>query len=942
MFKLNEAQWQTILARMESIELEIQGLQKGLGLEDAQLGSAENGFVRPTVPLLESLKSLHAESTSSESENLARIEARLNDVDAITSQLAAALEAKASETNTRLDHQKATLARLLGQPEANVKAHAKFIKDLQRESADIRQHQSNEANMLLNALLGQLQAGSNAVSGQLSALPEQIAGQLEGVRQHQSNEANMLLNALLGQLQVGSNAVSGQLSALPEQIEGQLEGVRQHQSNEANMLLNAILGQLQVGSNSVSAQLSALPDRIEGQLEGVRQHQSDEANMLLNAILGQLQAGSNSVSGQLSALPDQIEGQFAGVRQHQSNEANMLLNSILGQLQAGSNSVSAQLSALPEQIEGQLEGVRQHQSNEANMLLNAIISRLQTGADALSGQLSALPEQIAGQLEGVRRHQSNEANMLLNAILGQIQTTANAQAETAASFFEQSHAALISQQALMETTFKASGVTDRARWKATASLVAPELTALELDLLNDYELSTDSTHKSAQKVAWPISLSSHMASYAESKDNECHIEPVFIAGMPEKIINAIVEKRDDTASEVDATIPTPDLEMIATDQMYPKLSITHNSEVDVKVVDYIVQIDTNRRFSSRNTLTYPRLAPVLQGIDLVDRLNVPMRAGFSSLRDYTASQEITFPFRVLAMAIDLHKSVISIEDLAALAHVLQVGLSTRDAIFSVFNYVRQAIFVGGNLVEVNPLDTLASGIGACGAMNDFAGALLELFGIRYRCVGGFNPTTRVFYPGGGHTAIEAWDGETWIYLDPYCDIVLVGGAAMFASSPVGHSHVIQPPSIPTIALSPELEKLFHNFTFAELFKYRIYGDKEMRSPMAWMLSLKGSEARQEDAVAYTEANYGLDWPLRPSLALKLKPNLPKTLTIYVRARCVVANRPIINMGEVSDFEDQEVSLGPWGYTQFTIRPRELYEAALHDLAADKPEDRPSE
>jgi SAM-dependent methyltransferase len=380
-FKINEEQWRILLSRLGALELEIQSVQRGLGLKEAQVRTQETGFLGPTTTLMQSLSDMQDGASAQIIDKIGILQSDLDKL-AIQSQQLAAESAVRSDA-AFADKLPDILALLQNQAAVQQERFDEMGLSLQNAQKNIKQQQSTQAKQLLGLVRGQLEAlprsnpDSNPALEQMLGLPDQLKSQIEGSQQHTSNEANALLNAILGQLQAGSNAISAQVAGLPDQFRGQVEGSQQHTSNEANALLNAILGQLQAGSNAAANQIGALPEQINGLVEGVKQHQSNEANGLLNAILGQLQGGSNAVAAQVVSAATHIGSQIQGAQQHTSNEANSLLNAILGQVQGSTNSLSATFGASMHSITQWLTLINQQQQGDlvrANLQWRGIIA----------------------------------------------------------------------------------------------------------------------------------------------------------------------------------------------------------------------------------------------------------------------------------------------------------------------------------------------------------------------------------------------------------------------------------------------------------------------------------------------------------------------------------------------------------------------------------------
>jgi hypothetical protein len=200
--------------------------------------------------------------------------------------------------------------------------------------------------------------------------------------------------------------------------------------------------------------------------------------------------------------------------------------------------------------------------------------------------------------------------------------------------------------------------------------------------------------------------------------------------------------------------------------------------------------------------------------------------------------------------------------------------------------------------------------------------MLEMNGLRYRLVGGFNPTNRIWYPGGGHTAIEVWDGAQWNYVDPYFDLLLEKlSAHKFKEAENARVKCWELLRLPESQLTTERKLAMKNLTLADLFKYYIYGDKLMRLPMAHRVQLVAAAARGQAEVCLSPENYGLQWPLRPGFEeLNVPIDFPETQTIYVRARLLVGDIETQPLGSSLSSLEAKATFGPWKTTSFQCTP----------------------
>jgi hypothetical protein len=360
----------------------------------------------------------------------------------------------------------------------------------------------------------------------------------------------------------------------------------------------------------------------------------------------------------------------------------------------------------------------------------------------------------------------------------------------------------------------------------------------------------------------------------------------------------------DTEVKIDATLPTPGLEIAGADSLYPTARMT--GALPSSQANFYFEFDTSSSFDSPNFWRSPALAPIAFPPDLTSRAGLAYNLFDTHVRSVENSPVMHFPFRVTAMALPMQWDSIGFETLAKFSQLLAYGLEEQAAKNEIYLVNRQRVVYSDETIKRNPLETFKAGVGECIHANELMGTMLEINGYRYRTVGGFNPTFRNAYPGGGHAAIEVLNGKKWEYMDPYLDSYVPGvGIADFSHHPVGNTLIAR------VDRTKFPSAQFEDLTFANLFRFRMYSDAAGRLPPATMLQLAGAEDQ-----------YGRDWELRkitPDERLDIDRDLPRHVQIHVRARYVVAACAVSR----DACADPAARASPWAQASFAIDPLRL-------------------
>jgi len=377
---------------------------------------------------------------------------------------------------------------------------------------------------------------------------------------------------------------------------------------------------------------------------------------------------------------------------------------------------------------------------------------------------------------------------------------------------------------------------------------------------------------------------------------------------------------------VDRSIAPPAIHVDLADPLHPRVRVPRYAGPDAGRALYYFEFDTSPHFGSPNFWQLPTLKPVLsldpdesmasRYADLTGRGGIPLNIFVSSQRGVDGrASEARFPFRATAMRQPADRSALSFDDLERQALAVAYGLSPAETIAEIYRYGRDTYWWGWDTVPRSPIEVFLAGIAECSANNNLIGAMLEMNGIRYRIVEGFNPRLRVVLPRSGHSAIEVFDPATrhWSYVDSYLDLYVPGVSAQQLAGnalPASRTPVIETPPHERATFGPWI-------TLGTLFKYRRYGDNLSRMPMTSMLRLRADAS--EDA-------YGTGWALNAVKPRPAQELFAERQTIYVRARYVVGGAPAVaalgHPGVVLRPSDRPVA-SPWSTARFDIAPREL-------------------
>jgi hypothetical protein len=353
---------------------------------------------------------------------------------------------------------------------------------------------------------------------------------------------------------------------------------------------------------------------------------------------------------------------------------------------------------------------------------------------------------------------------------------------------------------------------------------------------------------------------------------------------------------------VDSSRPAP---VISIDEkgadLRPVVSIPKAYDEQQREALYYFEFDTRPDFTSPNMWRFPALLSSAKELNAIQRRNIEFDVLVTHHRGLTGrDNSVKFPFRASAMRLP-DWDQLNYAELQKQSRALSEGLSPEQTIREVFAYVRQVYLWGNNDKGMAPVDVFRAGLASCGLVNGLAGALLEMSGIRYRMVDGFNPLVRLAYPGGGHTAIEALNPATgrWSYVDPYLDILQMNVSARELAA--------ERRDIKIYNIDPPYSQFGPYLSVGGLFEYRGYFDNQERMPGATMPMLFGREEQ-----------YGKQWALHVAPKFAAADLFPHAIRIYVRARYIFAGDKTIRHFNDAYDKYEDVTATPWAQTSFVI------------------------
>jgi hypothetical protein len=394
-----------------------------------------------------------------------------------------------------------------------------------------------------------------------------------------------------------------------------------------------------------------------------------------------------------------------------------------------------------------------------------------------------------------------------------------------------------------------------------------------------------------------------------------HTETLF----PDKVLPPI-EERDRYLLpnrhpiEIDLTLSPPNLSVHKyTNELRPRIRMSTPKALPMgKRTNYYFEFDTDASFKSPNLVRLPNLLPARFDDDLTSRQGLPIFVMASPLRDVDSTRnEIEFPFRVSALRLPNSWEKLDYEELKKQAAALGYGLNGDALIEELFSYMRHLYYWGNDSKFRYPLDVFRTGIGECASVNHLLGTFLELNGIRYRAIAGFNPLIRQIYPGGGHTAIEVLSPNTnkWSYIDSYLDIYLPG----VSGKELINSQLAKKVLVYLISSKYDQTIYGEALYLSDLFLYRQYNDPFGRMAPLTMLQLRGDESL-----------YGLKWDLETVTDYSIEELFPLEIKVFVRGRYIITDGQTVEHASSMKSVSRYYRASPWAYGSFVVRPREQF------------------
>jgi hypothetical protein len=467
----------------------------------------------------------------------------------------------------------------------------------------------------------------------------------------------------------------------------------------------------------------------------------------------------------------------------------------------------------------------------------------------------------------------------------------------------------------------AEAVSQRLMNETKARLLDPNLDDVDVRLLSDDELDGAPVTLNPTDRTFPRAPSAKFTrkELAPGSAGPRYVYSIKTSDVPFRTVQAELR--------VDSSLAPPTIDVDVSDPLHPRVRVPRRPGSDGHEALYYFEFDTSPRFDSPNFWQYPTLKPAFllnpsestkeQFADLTGRGGIPLEIFASTQRHVDGrTNEARFAFRASAMRLPGQWSALSFDELERQALAVAYGLPPAEMIAEVYRYGRDIYWWGWDTIPRSPIEVFRAGIAECSANNNLIGAMLEMNGVRYRIVEGFNPRVRVFVPKGGHSAIEVFDpgAQRWSYLDSYLDLYVPGvSAQQLAAQAVPASQI----PVSRIVRPHHQAVLGETLILGPLFKFRRYGDNLSRLPMISMLRLRYDVGEDE---------YGTGWRLNTVTPRPLSELFPERQTIYVRARYVLGGAAAVAaLGEPPVLVSPSALpvASPWGTARFEISPRAL-------------------
>jgi len=361
----------------------------------------------------------------------------------------------------------------------------------------------------------------------------------------------------------------------------------------------------------------------------------------------------------------------------------------------------------------------------------------------------------------------------------------------------------------------------------------------------------------------------------------------------------------------DAELTPPTLEIHDGNSQNPAFTV---SDVPDGAQIYL-EIDSRPDFSGRNLVRFPSLAPLFVETDNAIRTSQTLQLFQARAEGWLdADRPFRLPMRVSSFALDPEGRP-DFLDFALYSQLVTHGLDPDEAVVEAVEVVSRRIDHGGASTHRSPFETYVAGVDECGHVNELLGAILEMSGLRYRGVSGFNPWVKPLMPGAGHSAIEVEGPEDkWEYADAFVYYHTPGTSAAELAAKPGLG--------PALFKTPEGAKgsmgLDDDVNISDLFRYRRYFDKSNRQRVTSAIELMGEED-----------SYGRDFVARPLTDQeRFDPSVdvPDTQTLHIRARYVVSELCEVRLRE--GCSDLNAVASPWTTQTLVTYPRRLLAGSL--------------
>ena len=375
----------------------------------------------------------------------------------------------------------------------------------------------------------------------------------------------------------------------------------------------------------------------------------------------------------------------------------------------------------------------------------------------------------------------------------------------------------------------------------------------------------------------------------------------------------------DTSISPYFSVPATPGEEIA--DIRPEISVDPMTPPSGQIVSYYFEFDTTETFTSPNAWRTPALHNPMQdpadGPACLIRSQALYCLITTKVRgENPLSSSFKFPFRAAAMRLPNRWSELDTDLMPVMAETLGFGLSKREIIDEVFQYIAYCYPWGSGSVPKRPADTFLCGMGSCGSTNGLAANYLTYNGIANRSIGGFDPITRTVQPGGGHAALEVFNEEAgdWFFYDPYFGIMTPG----VCGADLQYSRDFKDIPIYPASDSPRYASFggSQNLTLGHLFRFRRYLDTTSRTRPGRAFPMTVSPMNEAGIIGPRARH----WTEKHEVDI----DFPEEITIHARCRAIFSNVCPTEWFHKTGNVALEISkISGWAQTRFTVPVKRL-------------------